>query len=132
MAEKAPSELTTLRREFKEATGKNPSPKLTADDLTAKIAEAKAAPPEAGAVEPPPADADKPEAPAKVSKAKPKPEAEPEAPKGTALLDHDDPNAAASHEGVEIVRGKNGLYLAPLAFVDALVPHGFRVVGAGK
>ena len=38
----APSPLTVLRREFKELTGKNPSPKLKADELQAKIDALKA------------------------------------------------------------------------------------------
>lgn len=75
-------------------------------------------------------DTDKPDA----AKAADKPETKelPDVQKGLALLEHDDPNATATHEGVEIVRGKDGFYLAPLAFAEHLEPHGFRVVKEGK
>lgn len=140
MAEKAKSELTLLREEFKATLGKNASPKLTADDLRAAIAAAAtaiadgAAPADAGANadsnEPAPAAAAKPAAQKGGKKAKAAAEAE-EAPKGTALLDHPDPGCSASHQGVEIVRGKNGLYLVPLSFVPELLPHGFSLVRSG-
>jgi hypothetical protein len=134
---KQPSELTLLRNEYKEALGKNPSPKLDAAALRAAIDAAKAPPADPPADEPEAQqpEAEQPEAPAaekpKASSKKAAKAAEaPEAPKGTALLDHDDPDASANHAGIEIVRGANGLYLVPLGFVEHLVAHGFRVVGA--
>lgn len=60
------------------------------------------------------------------------PKEAPKPPHNTAYLDHDDPNAAATHGGVDIVRGDNGLFLVPLAFVKELASHGFTTVSEGE
>lgn len=129
MAEEAKkNELSALRAEYKAIVGKNPSPRLNADGLRAKIAELKAAP---AADEKPADDAPAAEAEAAPAAAEAAAPAPPEAPRGTALLDHDDADASASYNGVEIVRGKNKLFLAPLGAVEDLQSHGFRLVGSG-
>jgi hypothetical protein len=48
MAEKPRIELAAARAEFKAATGKNPSPRLDAAGVRAKLAEIQAAPPSSG------------------------------------------------------------------------------------
>lgn len=108
MAEDAKNELGALRAEYKDIVGKLPSPKFDAEALRLKIAEARSRGDQG------------------------EPEEAPEAPKGTALLDHDDQDASANVQGVEIVRGKNNLFLVPRTFVDHLTAHGFRVVSEAE
>lgn len=100
------SELSALRAEYKALTGKNPSPRLDAPALRAKIAQSG----DAGSV---PASAAKP-------------------PAGTAYLDHDDPAASASYLGAEIVRGAEGLFLVPIHAVEQLIAHGFRLIRSAE
>ena len=99
MADEARNELSALRAEYKEVTGRNPAPSMDAETLRIRITEHKASGREV---------------------------APPEAPKGTAKLTHDDDNASACIHGVEIVRGTDGFFLVPEAFVEHLEPHGFR------
>lgn len=146
MADKAPSELTVLRQEFKAATGKNASPKLTADDLRAAIAAASTPAPDDAEAEAQPeaeapaqADADAPaaEAPQAAKKGGKKAKAAADEgglpPHGTALIRHaSDPKATISYQGVELSPDKAGLILVPLAAVDELAAHGFELVKAGN
>lgn len=86
--------------------------------------------PEVAAEAAPAAATEAPAAPA--TEAAPAPAPAPQAPPLTAYLDHDDKEASANVAGVPIVRGDNGLFLAPLSVVEHLLPHGFRVVSEGK
>jgi hypothetical protein len=114
-------ELAAARAEYKTLTGKNPSPKLDAEGVRAKIAEIQAGPPA------PAGDADAPadKAPAKPKAAKPR--AEPTAsPVGTAYVRHPE-KIGCSYGGVELEPDKEGKLLVPANAVEELRGHGFEV-----
>jgi hypothetical protein len=126
------AELNDLRAAYKEATGKNPAPNMSAETLQAKIDEALAATAAAEGGADDGAAADHVDEGAEAAAEAPAAAEEvPQAPPLTAYLDHDDEDASATCMGLPVVRGDNGLYLVPLAFVDQLTAHGFRLVSEG-
>jgi hypothetical protein len=145
--------LGPLRAEFKALTGKNPSPRLDADALAAKLetvkaekAAAEASPgappapeaspaPEAAPGAPPaapeaaeaPAAAPAPAAPAAKAKRGKAAEAAAEAPLGCVYLRHPE-GIGASYAGVELVPDDDGRLLAPAEAAGELAAHGFEAL----
>lgn len=125
MAEKANSELGALRAQYKGLMGKNPSPRLDAEGLKAKIAEIEAAAQSGGN---PPADGADAKAEKPAAKGKAKAKADPaDAPEGTVYLKHPE-GIGCCYRGVELKADAKGRVLAPASAADELAAHGFEAL----
>lgn len=120
------NELAEARAAFKAATGKNPSPRLDAAGVNAKLAEIQANPP-ADAGEAPAKAAKK--APAAKKAAAPKPAAKASTDElkaaGAAYVAHPE-GIGCSLGGVSLEPDGKGRVLVPLSAVEELQSHGFQ------
>lgn len=122
MGDNAPNPLSLLRKEYKALSGKNPSPKLDATALEAKIAELQAAPPADPAASPPESSPAAPPAPPPAA-----PTPGDHAPKGTVYLKYPE-GIGCSFRGVELAADKKGRVLAPADAAAELAAHGFEAL----
>ncbi|GEP00653.1 hypothetical protein [Methylobacterium haplocladii] len=53
-------------------------------------------------------------------------------PEGFAAVEHDDPNASVTVDGVTYAANDEGWTFAPIGVLVAIAPHGFRLVDLGE